>query len=362
MMQPATLPLPTAMAKTVHLHDQRALSAVLPRLENYLLRDGPLMPLSRHPAWLNVLAKGLYHIPYCLEVMEGDRTCGFLALADVKSYVFGRFLVSLPYLNYGGPIADDASTANLLIDSAVRLADRLGVKYLELRHEQTVAHTSLKHSRTDKVNMRLSLPGDSDRLWKALDSKVRNQVRKGEKSDLTVTWGGVQSLEDFYAVFSQNMRDLGTPVYGQALFAAILEQFGDRAEICTVHAGKVPVAGALLLHGWGVTEVPSASSLREYNPTCANMLMYWHLLKRAIERGQDVFDFGRSPRDGSTMKFKKQWGATPAASEWQFYLRSGEEGGVRKESPRYRQMIRIWQRLPISVTRWLGPAIVRGIP
>jgi FemAB-related protein (PEP-CTERM system-associated) len=244
----------------------------------------------------------------------------------------------------------------------VRLADRLGVNYLELRHEQSVAHGDLKHSRTDKVNMRLNLPSDSSQLWKDLDSKVRNQVRKGEKSELTVAWGGMDSLEDFYAVFSQNMRDLGTPVYGRALFAAILEQFADRAEICTVHAGMQPVAAALLLHGWGVTEVPSASSLRSHNHLCPNMLMYWHLLKRTVERGQDVFDFGRSPQDGPTMKFKKQWGASPSASEWQFYLRRGEVGGVRKESPRYRQMIRIWQRLPISVTRWLGPAIVRGIP
>jgi hypothetical protein len=92
------------------------------------------------------------------------------------------------------------------------------------------------------------------------------------------------------------------------------------------------------------------------------MLMYWHLLKRAMERGQDVFDFGRSTQDGPTMKFKKQWGASPAPSEWQFYVRRGELGGMQKESPRYQRMIRAWQRLPVAITRWLGPAIVRGIP
>jgi FemAB-related protein (PEP-CTERM system-associated) len=338
------------------------LAAALPRLESYLLRDGPLMELSRHPGWLSVLARSMRHTPYCLEAVEGERTRGFLALAEVRSLLFGRFLVSLPYLNYGGPVADDEVTASTLIDRAVQLADSLGVRYLELRHEHGIPNASLKHSRSDKVHMRLNLPGDSNQLWKDLDPKVRNQVRKGEKHGLTVSWGGQEALAGFYDVFSENMRDLGTPAYGRGLFAASLEQFPDRAEICTVRAGREAVAAAILLHGWGVTEVPSASSLRSHNHTCANMLMYWHLLKRAVERGQDVFDFGRSSQDSATMRFKKQWGASPGASEWQFYLRRGEMGGMQKENPRYQRMIRIWQRLPLSVTRLIGPAIVRGIP
>jgi lipid II:glycine glycyltransferase (peptidoglycan interpeptide bridge formation enzyme) len=129
-----------------------------------------------------------------------------------------------------------------------------------------------------------------------------------------------------------------------------------------VRAGATPVAGALLLHGWGVTEVPSASSLRSHNPTCANMLMYWHLLERAVGRGQDVFDFGRSTKDSGPYRFKKQWGATPAGAEWQYYLRSGELDAARADNPRYQRFIRIWQHLPVSLTRLIGPSIVRGIP
>src|SRR5713101_6436464 len=100
MMLPGTLP--ATKTATVRVLDHRTLASALPRLEKYLLRDGPVVALSRHPAWLNVLARGLRHTPYCLEAVEGDRTRGFLALADVRSLFFGRFLVSLPYLNYGG--------------------------------------------------------------------------------------------------------------------------------------------------------------------------------------------------------------------------------------------------------------------
>jgi FemAB-related protein (PEP-CTERM system-associated) len=193
--------------------------------------------------------------------------------------------------------------------------------------------------------------------------KVRNQVRKAENAGLETVFGGRELLSEFYAVFSHNMRDLGTPVYGRGLFRSILEQFPEEAELCIARtpSGK-PVAAALLLHGPDVSEVPSASSLRQYNATCANMLLYWKLLERAVLRGQAVFDFGRSTRDGSTYRFKKQWGAVAEPATWQFYQRKGSATDLRPDNPSYQRLIRIWQRLPVLVTRWLGPPIVRGIP
>jgi FemAB-related protein (PEP-CTERM system-associated) len=346
---------------TVLRHSGAGLRECLPRLESYL-RAGKQVPLSRHPAWLTVLEKGLRHTPYCLEAADGERTRGFLPLAYVRSWLFGRFLVSLPYLNYGGPVADSDGVAHLLIDHAAVLADHLGVRYLELRNTWAYDHPALGQRVGTKMHMRLPLPSKPEELWGQIPSKVRNQVRKGQKSDLAVAWGAADALDDFYTVFARNMRDLGTPVYSKALFGAILEQFPDRAEFCVVRAGERPVAAALLLHGWGVTEVPSASSLREFNHTNANMLMYWHLLERAVQRGQDVFDFGRSSEDSSTFRFKKQWGASPSPAEWQYHLRAGGVGDMRPDNPRYGLMIRLWKRLPVSITRLVGPGIVRGIP
>jgi FemAB-related protein (PEP-CTERM system-associated) len=356
-------PATSNLQHQVHLYQGDAVdSVVLSRLEPYFLRGGPVVELSRHPAWLRVLARGLKHVPYCLEASCNGQTTGFLALAYVESLLFGRYLVSLPYLNYGGVESDDESVCRLLIDHALELADRLKVRRLELRHEQAFPHPRLGHTRTDKVQMRLDLPVSVEQLEKGLDGKVRNQVKKGRKSGLTVSWGGVERLSEFYSVFSENMRDLGTPVYSRQLFASALEQFPDRAELCVVHHGPKPVAAALLLHGWGVTEVPSASSLRAANPTCANMLMYFHLLARAIERGQDMFDFGRSSRESGTYRFKKQWGAQPFGAEWQSYLRVGNAEETRADNPRYAWRIRLWQRLPLWLAGRLGPWVVRGIP
>ena len=215
---------------------------------------------------------------------------------------------------------------------------------------------------TSKVHMRLKLPASADELWMQLKPKVRNQVRKAEKQQFTVHCGGLELLEPFYEVFSRNMRDLGTPVFGRQLFSSILSSFGDEAEFCVVQKGQRPIAAGLLLHGNGVTQVPSASSLRSFNSTCVNMLMYWHLLQRAIARSQGVFDFGRSTVDSSTFQFKSQWGAQPQPAVWQYYVRKGTIKDMRVESGKYRLFIALWRRLPVSISRVIGPVIVRGIP
>ena len=356
--RPLTAPGPEPV---VVAHTGPALAQRLPALAEFVTAGGRVA-LSRHPGWLPVLEAGLGHEPIALEALRGGRTVGYLGLAYVKSLLFGRFLVSLPYLNYGGAVAEDERAATALTDRAVLLADQLRVRYLELRHEWAQDHPALGQRRTDKVHMRLELPATADALWKQLDAKVRNQVRKGQKSGFTVHWGGPELLAEFYDVFSRNMRDLGTPVFGRRLFAAVLRQFPDRSELCVVRDGPRPAAAALLLHGWGVTEVPSASALRDYNPSCVNMLMYWHLLERAAGRGQEVFDFGRSSDGSPTWRFKKQWGAAACPAEWQYHLRRGSVGEMRADNPRYRRLIRVWQRLPVWVTRCLGPQVVRGIP
>ncbi len=319
-------------------------------------------PFRYDPAWLSVLRRGLRHEPFLLVALQEDRPVGALSLALLRSLLFGRYLVSLPYVNLSGVVAENAPAENALIDRAVELADELNVQHLELRHETLLKHPALNHYSTTKVNMRLTLPDTVEKLWKQLPAKARNQVRKGEKQGFTVHWGSGALLDDFYRVFSRNMRDLGTPVYGRRLFEAILSEFPKTSELCIVRSEDRPVAGALLVHGRGATEVTSASSLRTFGSLNANDWMYWQLLQRAVARSQRTFDFGRTTMDSSTYVFKKKWGAKPIPAFWQYYVRKGDMMEMRIESGRFDRMIRLWQRLPVWLTLWLGPPIVRGIP
>ena len=317
---------------------------------------------SRRLEWLNILRDGLDHRPVLLQAQAAGETLGMLPLVFIRSALFGKFLVGLPYLNVGGVVAPDTHVGHQLIDRAVNLADELDVKYLELRHETRQPHPSLGHEVTEKVHMRLKLPVSVNDLWSGFDPKVRNQIRKAQKAGLEVEWGQNELLSEFYVVFSRNMRDLGTPVFGRRLFASIFSHLRDSAEICVVRYQRSCVAAAMLVHGDGISEVPSASALRHFNYLNGNMLMYWHLLIRSIERGQQVFDFGRSSRDSNTYRFKAQWRAAPQPAVWQYYVRRGIVGEMRPNHPKNQRRIAVWKRLPVWLTRFVGPTIVRGIP
>jgi serine/alanine adding enzyme len=325
-------------------------------------RSLPPGPIGADPRWLAVLSDGLGHVPYVIESWSDGKLTGLLPLALVRGAIFGRFLVSLPFVSSCGLLATAGEKSQPIVGRAVELANELRVKYLELRLPAAVEHPALRPFTANKVLMRRELPASSEALWKDIDSKVRNQVRKGEKQSFTVQWGRDELLDSFYCVFSRNMRDLGTPVFGRKFFAAILRHLGDDAEFCVVSLREQQVAAALLIHGRGVTKVPCASALREFNSTNANMFLYWQLLQRAIERGSDVFDFGRSTVDSGTERFKAQWGAEGTPAVWQRYSRRGRVADLRKESPIFSALTRVWRRLPLRVAEFVGPAIVRGIP
>ena len=315
------------------------------------------------PQWLSAVCRGLSQKPLVLVHKNGeDKVDGILPLALVKSWLFGKFLVSMPYVNTGGTWANDANAATQLISHACELADQHQVRYLELRHEKPVEHAKLNATRTDKVHMRLTLPDSEELLDRSFKSKLRSQVKKAGEYDLAIEWGGHQLVDDFYKVFAVNMRDLGTPVFPKRLFVEILNRFPTAAELCVVRKGGKAIAVGMLIHLRGITEVPSASCLREFNFTGANMWMYRQMLGRAISKGSQTFDFGRSSVETGTYRFKAQWGALPEAATWQYYVRRGSAEAMRPDGAGNQRLIKIWQRLPVGLTRIIGPVIVRGIP
>jgi serine/alanine adding enzyme len=329
-----------------------------------LPKDARWPKLHAHdPLWSRVLTESFGHQSFFLARPSSTAPCaGCLPLSLVKSRLFGRFLVSQPYLNSGGVWTNEESVAQELVDEAVLLADKLDVQYLELRHEVPLSHPKLNYERNDKVHMRLSLPSTSDALMSGFKSKLRSQIKKSSENSFSTHWGGAELIPEFYSVFSVNMRDLGTPVYSIQLFHSILKAFRDRSEICVIRLGTRPVAAAIVVHYEDCSEVPSASSLRSSNPLGANMWMYWQLLQHSIERGSKTFEFGRSSVGSGTYKFKEQWGAKPSPACWQYYVRRGTPEEMRPDSPRKKKLIEVWKKLPIWVTRWIGPHVVRGIP
>ena len=324
--------------------------------------NNPNGTLYHTRAWQRIAAVAFGHeiYPICARD-EQDRICGILPLVRIKSRIFGHFMVSLPYVNYCGALATDTETEVLLMNQACDLGRSLGVSHIEFRDRQL--RDKNWAVRTNKVEMIADLAIDEDAQWKALTSKVRAQVRRPGREGAYTRIGRHELLDSFYSVFSHNMRDLGTPVYSRDLFDWMLRELGEQAEIVVVYLNEKPAASGILLHHGNTTEIPSASSLRQFNRFGVNMLLYWECMKRAIERGSCRFDFGRSSVDSGTFHFKKQWGAKPSQLYWHYWLKDGQAlPSLNPNNPKYSLAISTWQRLPLWIANRLGPSVSRRLP
>ncbi len=313
--------------------------------------------------WKQVIEKSFGQTTwYLLSENEEKKINGILPLVQLKSPLFGNYVVSLPYFNYGGVCADTPEIGQQLMQEAVSRAQGSGASHLELRHMQPLNNGM--PVKTAKVSMQLALPRNPDDLWKSFSSKLRSQAQRPVKEGMYAETGKEEHLDDFYEIFAQNMRDLGTPVYSREFFRTILREFPESSWISIVRSKmKEPVAAGFLVGFKGVMEIPWASSLRQYNRFSPNMLLYWSVLKAACERGYRSFDFGRSTPGGGTYRFKEQWGARPVQLYWHYWLKNGKTmPELNPKNPKYRLAIGLWKKLPVGLTKLIGPAIVKNLP
>ncbi len=308
-------------------------------------------------AWRSIIEGAYGHESFYLAARtEREGTvCGVLPLILVRNRLLGVSLTSMPFLDYGGICADDVGTAELLLKYVLDLKRTTGAQYLELRQARSAA-ASGDVSRHDKVSMILDLSGGEETLWRNLPAKVRNQVRKAERSGLTTCTGGIELLDAFYDVFVVNMRDLGSPVHSQSFFAQMCVAFGPHLRVMLVQDGTKTVGGLIALFYRDTMLVPWASSLRAHFSKCPNNLLYWNAIQTACARGCTRFDFGRSSVGSGTYEFKRQWGAEPAPLGWSLFGENGRLGArISPNDVKFRPLREIWRRLPLSLTKLLGP-------
>lgn len=312
--------------------------------------------------WKDVIEKSFkQRAYYWMASNDAGEVTGVLPAVRLKSVLFGDYIVSLPYFTYGGPCAVDSAGHSALVATAIETAKAEGVAHIEFRCQQPQAMGLV--TKTSKVSMRLDLPGDSEVLWKSFTSKLRSQIQRPLKEGMRVALGKLDLLDDFYEVFAINMRDLGTPVYPKRFFENMLETFSETTSICAIYAGTKPVAAGFLIGFNEMLEIPWASSLRNFNRYSPNMVLYWTVLKYACDHGYRVFDFGRSTPNEGTYRFKAQWGAVPVPLYWHYWMRQGNQlPELNPHNPKYAMAIWMWQRLPVSLTKWIGPSIVKNLP
>ncbi|HEY3275785.1 MAG TPA: FemAB family XrtA/PEP-CTERM system-associated protein [Syntrophorhabdaceae bacterium] len=340
--------------------------------------DGTFCHLS---GWRDVFKETYGHKDYYVSARNGGAIVGVLPLFLLKSLGRGSRLISMPFLDCGGILAENSDVEKEIFCRATNFAGAVKAKAIELRYggplqrARVVTGTEEGRgavfvdgiempflARSHKVRMLLKLPDNTDALMASFKSKLRSQIRRPIKEGCEVSIGGVELVNDFYRVFTVNMRDLGSPVHSKNLFLNIFKKFSDKIKIVLVRKEGIPIAASVIIGFRGTLSNPWASSLKEHSRLSPNMLLYWAALAYGCENGFSYFDFGRSSPGEGTFRFKEQWGAEPQPLNWLIFSlngRSAEEDGLEKS--KYSKAIYYWKLLPVPLTRLIGPRVRKHI-
>jgi FemAB-related protein (PEP-CTERM system-associated) len=322
--------------------------------------DGTFYHLS---GWRGIVENSLRHRTYYLTCESDGELRAVLPLVHLRSRLFGNSLVSLPFLVYGGPVADTPEAEWAVVARAKELAEELGVDYLEFRNQRVLdgsIHGSGWTTDSSRATFRKIIDPDPDKNMKAIPRKQRAMVRKGIEAGLTSEMD--DDVSRMYATLLECKRNLGTPFFDKHYLQTIKETFGDQSEILTVVRGRDTICSVMsfrykdeILPYYGGGGVAA----RKYR---GNDFMYWCVMERACQNGVRIFDYGRSTVGSGPYNFKRYWGFAPEPLGYQYHLVRGSAlPNLNPANPKYRRAIEMWKRLPLPLAAILGPPIARRL-
>lgn len=321
----------------------------------------------RHPAatffhrfeWSGVLERAFGHASHYLIAERARQVVGVLPLAEMRSLLFGHALVSTPFCVYGGVLADDTTARLALEAAAIARGERLGVDHLEFRNAAPV-HEDWQ--RKDLyVTFRRELAADDEAELNLIPRKARAEVRKGLKNGLTAEV--CHEPGEWYDLYAESLRNLGTPVFHRDYASVLLETFGEDCEVLILRAADgTPLTSVLSFYFRGDVLPYYGGGGAAARSTGAHDLMYYEVMRRARTRGCTAFDFGRSKRGTGSHAFKRNMGFTETPLHYEYRLVAAREmPNLSPTNPKYSLLINAWQRLPLWASKLVGPPLARSL-
>jgi FemAB-related protein (PEP-CTERM system-associated) len=311
-------------------------------------------------AWKRAVESSFGHRPHYLMAVRGGGLEGVLPLFEVRGLFGGRGLVSVPYGVYGGICATPGPARAALVEAARELGRRLDTDYVELRHRPG-QQVELPTKNLYVTFSRPVFPSEEENL-SAIPRKQRRMTRQGVKHGLRAEIG-LGHLDGFWDIYAHSVHSLGSPVFPRRLFRNIAQEFGKECELLTVWKDQRMVAGVLSLYYEDQVLPYYGGALQDALPYAVNDFMYWELMCHVSRAGCRVFDFGRSREGTGAYNFKRHWGFEPVPLPYQYILADGHQmPNLSPSNPKMHLAVETWKRLPLPLTKVLGPRLTRYLP
>lgn len=328
--------------------------------DEFVIRnDGPSFAL-----WGWGDAAELYgHDRWYLIVCEQEAIVGGIPLVHMNSRLFGSQLVSPPFGERGSILLDDdspAGTRDLLIERTKELADELAVDFVSLRGRDIGQHEGFsKQNRF--VTFQISLRDGEEAVWDGLKSSRQRQVRQADENEsLEYSVGdSIEDLRDYYRLNLRSERGHGSPPHSFEFFRTLWDRLFDDGHLRLdllrndgdLINGMLHLSLGSTVYQWGVI------TDYEYRDLNGGSYLLWKALKRACANGHDTYEFGRTREGSGVYMFKKSFGGSKTWYDDYHYFPGDSTTLPHPEKEAYEPIKRVWRRLPIPVTRAIGPRI-----
>ncbi|MGQ0552043.1 MAG: FemAB family XrtA/PEP-CTERM system-associated protein [Planctomycetota bacterium] len=311
--------------------------------------------------WLDLVRTCFRFETMTLVAWREREVAGLLPLALVTAPITGRRLVSVPFGVYGGLLVSDEESLTELDRAAMLLARTSSVRFLELRYLGS-GPTPHQHVALHETYRR-TLPATPEEVLGTIPRKARAEVRKAIERHGLVLHAGESLFDDFYRLYVQNKRSLGSPLFPRRYFRRLLDLYGPRAMLHGVRQGERTLAAVLSLEARGVFYPYYSGAEEGTEGLGANNALYALLMEEAVRRGGHTFDFGRSRIGSGAASFKRHMGFEATPLDYQFYFpRGGRPPTIHPGNPRMALPRRLLSGLPLWAARLIGPLVMRHVP
>jgi FemAB-related protein (PEP-CTERM system-associated) len=310
--------------------------------------------------WRDVIRSVFGHEERYIVALRNGRIAGILPLFFVKSWIFGKSVLSVPFGVYGGVVADGPEEVRALVAGAGDFARETGAEYVELRHRKTIApdlpETTLYQAFVAEV------PKTREGCLLRIPRKARAEVRHAIKAGLVADFKA-RDLKELYQLFAINKRGHGSPIFPESLFQKLHRILGEKCLLLRVTKDGRTLS-AVLSFVFKDTMMPYYSgSVPDAAQHSADNFMYHALMEKASDLGLSHFDFGRSREGTGPYEFKRHQGFVPEPLHYQYVLNTAKElPSLNPSNPRYDFAKAVFRKMPLFVAQKLGSFISKRMP
>lgn len=310
--------------------------------------------------WMSLVNETL-GVEYKIAILqENNETVASIPFAFYRNFIKGPCAIPLQFSGYYGSIVANSNLyKKKIMNHFFQYCERKKL-YTQIPEINSIdGYKSHSGYSIYKIELKNNLPVEEQILSYA-SKRTRGYIKSAINSNLKSFVGGLELIDEFYFIYLQNMKELGTPPLPESYFKKIIEYLPKVSKVILVKDHKKVCSGMFIMQ---ISEkelfTPIICTPRLYQTGQSSHLIYLKAAEEAQNFGCSIVNFGRSIDGGGPALFKKRYGLK--ASPLFIYSPNKKWKVTDPNNTNWRYAIEIWKRLPIFLTKLAGKILAKHV-